>query len=118
MCQWQIARWRTTGQGRPGRRPAPRTVARLTPCLATASAREASAAYIPWQDQLFLTAACSQRSGTRVLQLRPASTTTHAMNALPQTASSDIPDPLVIAGHTFRSRLLTGTGKFKDLDET
>ena len=27
-------------------------------------------------------------------------------------------DPLVIAGRTFRSRLLTGTGKFKDLDET
>jgi thiazole synthase len=28
------------------------------------------------------------------------------------------PDPLVIAGKTYRSRLLTGTGKFKDLDET
>jgi thiazole synthase len=27
-------------------------------------------------------------------------------------------DTLVIAGKTFRSRLLTGTGKFKDLDET
>lgn len=27
-------------------------------------------------------------------------------------------DPLVIAGQTFHSRLLTGTGKFKDLDET
>ncbi|NUS37844.1 MAG: thiazole synthase [Lysobacter sp.] len=27
-------------------------------------------------------------------------------------------DPLVIAGRTYRSRLLTGTGKFKDLDET
>src|SRR5690606_7081172 len=27
-------------------------------------------------------------------------------------------DPLVIAGRTFTSRLLTGTGKFKDLDET
>ena len=27
-------------------------------------------------------------------------------------------DPLVIAGTTYRSRLLTGTGKFKDLDET
>ena len=26
--------------------------------------------------------------------------------------------PLVIAGKTYRSRLLTGTGKFKDLDET
>ena len=28
------------------------------------------------------------------------------------------PDPLVIAGRTFTSRLLTGTGKFQDLDET
>ncbi|HET6603082.1 MAG TPA: thiazole synthase [Xanthomonadaceae bacterium] len=27
-------------------------------------------------------------------------------------------DPLVIAGTTYRSRLLTGTGKFRDLDET
>ncbi|GAB3381534.1 thiazole synthase [Lysobacter fragariae] len=27
-------------------------------------------------------------------------------------------DPLVIAGQTYASRLLTGTGKFKDLDET
>ena len=26
-------------------------------------------------------------------------------------------DPLVIAGTTYRSRLLTGTGKFKDLDD-
>ena len=41
-----------------------------------------------------------------------------AMNALPQTISQDMPDPLLIAGRTFRSRLLTGTGKFKDLDET
>jgi len=29
-----------------------------------------------------------------------------------------LPDPLVIAGRSYRSRLLTGTGKFKDLDET
>ena len=28
------------------------------------------------------------------------------------------PDSLVIAGKTYASRLLTGTGKFKDLDET
>lgn len=27
-------------------------------------------------------------------------------------------DPLVIAGRTYRSRLLVGTGKYKDLDET
>ncbi|HET7842557.1 MAG TPA: thiazole synthase [Xanthomonadales bacterium] len=39
------------------------------------------------------------------------------MNALPVTAPN-IDDPLVIAGRTYRSRLLTGTGKFKDLDET
>jgi thiazole synthase len=39
------------------------------------------------------------------------------MNALanPQTA---LDDPLIIAGKTYRSRLLTGTGKFRDLDET
>ena len=34
------------------------------------------------------------------------------------TASFQFDDPLVIAGKTYRSRLLTGTGKFKDLDET
>ena len=39
------------------------------------------------------------------------------MNALSQ-ATLDSADPLVIAGKTYRSRLLTGTGKFKDLDET
>ena len=27
-------------------------------------------------------------------------------------------DPLVIAGKTYRSRLLTGTGKFTDLEQT
>ncbi|TXK62550.1 thiazole synthase [Alkalisalibacterium limincola] len=32
--------------------------------------------------------------------------------------SSQPSDPLVIAGKTYRSRLLTGTGKFKDFDET
>jgi len=40
------------------------------------------------------------------------------MNALPQAASPHIADPLVIAGRSYASRLLTGTGKFKDLDET
>ena len=41
------------------------------------------------------------------------------MNALPQRAIEEvIPDPLVIAGRTYASRLLTGTGKYKDLDET
>jgi len=34
------------------------------------------------------------------------------------TPLSPYDDPLVIAGKTYRSRLLTGTGKFKDLDET
>ncbi|MHB8448178.1 MAG: thiazole synthase [Rudaea sp.] len=40
------------------------------------------------------------------------------MNAQLQSVSVDIPDPLIIAGRTYRSRLLTGTGKFKDMDET
>ena len=40
------------------------------------------------------------------------------MNALLDTGTARADDPLVIAGRTFRSRLLTGTGKFKDLDET
>jgi Uncharacterized enzyme of thiazole biosynthesis len=30
----------------------------------------------------------------------------------------NIDDPLVIAGKTYRSRLLTGTGKYRDMDET
>jgi thiazole synthase len=40
------------------------------------------------------------------------------MNALrnPVVDSSD--DPLIIAGRAYGSRLLTGTGKFRDLDET
>ena len=33
-------------------------------------------------------------------------------------ASTPADDSFVIAGKTYRSRLLTGTGKFKDLDET
>jgi thiazole synthase len=32
--------------------------------------------------------------------------------------TSAISDPLIIAGKPYRSRLLTGTGKFKDLEET
>ncbi len=40
------------------------------------------------------------------------------MNAQLQPAAEPIADPLVIAGRAYRSRLLTGTGKFKDLDET
>lgn len=41
------------------------------------------------------------------------------MNALPKPEMllrDD--DPLIIAGRAYRSRLLTGTGKYKDLDET
>ncbi|MFA5684411.1 MAG: thiazole synthase [Lysobacteraceae bacterium] len=34
------------------------------------------------------------------------------------TAPIETSDPLVVAGRRFRSRLLTGTGKFRDLDET
>jgi thiazole synthase len=40
------------------------------------------------------------------------------MNAQLQAAAATIADPLIIAGRAYRSRLLTGTGKFKDLDET
>lgn len=40
------------------------------------------------------------------------------MNAQPLPIPTSIPDPLIIAGVAYRSRLLTGTGKFKDLDET
>jgi len=40
------------------------------------------------------------------------------MNAQPTPVPQAIADPLVIAGVAYRSRLLTGTGKFKDLDET
>ncbi|WP_440222239.1 thiazole synthase [Dokdonella sp. MW10] len=38
------------------------------------------------------------------------------MTSTPDSPSTD--DTLVIAGRAYRSRLLTGTGKFKDLDET
>ncbi len=40
------------------------------------------------------------------------------MNALATAQIHTITDSLVIAGKTYRSRLLTGTGKFRDLDET
>jgi thiazole synthase len=39
------------------------------------------------------------------------------LNAQLQTAPA-ADDPLIIAGRAYRSRLLTGTGKFKDLEET
>ena len=38
------------------------------------------------------------------------------MNDHARIASQD--DPLIIAGNTYRSRLLTGTGKFADLEQT
>src|SRR6188768_2284412 len=40
------------------------------------------------------------------------------MNAIAQPKLQSSDDLLVIAGKSYRSRLLTGTGKFKDLDET
>jgi thiazole synthase len=40
------------------------------------------------------------------------------MNAQLKTATALADDALVIAGRSYRSRLLTGTGKFKDLEET
>lgn len=40
------------------------------------------------------------------------------MATVPSTHRPDPADPLVIAGRTYRSRLLVGTGKYKDLDET
>ena len=40
------------------------------------------------------------------------------MNALPDPPLDTASDPLVIAGKSYRARLLTGTGKFRDLDET
>jgi thiazole synthase len=40
------------------------------------------------------------------------------MNAQPKPITDGLHDALVIAGKPYRSRLLTGTGKFRDLDET
>jgi hypothetical protein len=40
------------------------------------------------------------------------------MNMPIHAAVEPATEPLVIAGRSYRSRLLTGTGKFKDLDET
>ena len=39
------------------------------------------------------------------------------MNA-PHEPTSAVADPLVVAGKSYRSRLLVGTGKYKDFDET
>jgi thiazole synthase len=40
------------------------------------------------------------------------------MSQAVQSLAATFEDPLIIAGRAYRSRLLTGTGKFKDLDET
>src|SRR5882724_5248580 len=40
-----------------------------------------------------------------------------AMNA-PTRLAEQIADPLLIAGRAYRSRLLVGTGKYRDFDET
>ena len=40
------------------------------------------------------------------------------MSALPDTASTTTHDPLIIAGVAYRSRLLVGSGKYRDLEET
>jgi len=40
------------------------------------------------------------------------------MTALAQSPLDATADAFVVAGKTYRSRLLTGTGKFRDLDET
>ena len=40
------------------------------------------------------------------------------MATVPQTRPTGPDDPLVIAGRSYRSRLLVGTGKYRDLDET
>ncbi|MDX5333492.1 MAG: thiazole synthase [Gammaproteobacteria bacterium] len=40
------------------------------------------------------------------------------MSSVPDTHASTTHDPLVIAGVEYRSRLLVGTGKYRDMDET
>ncbi len=40
------------------------------------------------------------------------------MSTLPEIALDRADDPLIIAGRVFRSRLLVGTGKYKDMEET
>ena len=40
------------------------------------------------------------------------------MSTVMQSNTSSLSDPLLIAGIAYRSRLLVGTGKYKDLDET
>jgi len=49
------------------------------------------------------------------MSIPPSNSVMNAPNHSTPTADND---PLLIAGKIYRSRLLTGTGKFKDLDET
>jgi thiazole synthase len=51
---------------------------------------------------------------------RPWSLTKYeiAMSSLPKDFEPVADDALLIAGHSYRSRLLIGTGKYKDLEET
>ena len=51
-------------------------------------------------------------------QLRAEAASQSAFGDNPQMTTPLAHDPLVIAGKPYASRLLTGTGKFKDLDET
>ena len=48
----------------------------------------------------------------------PDSGDNRRMDATPPSPLSAASDDLIIAGRRYRSRLLTGTGKFKDLEET
>ena len=52
------------------------------------------------------------------LRRTPDSGDNRGMDVTPPSPLSAARDDLVIAGRHYRSRLLTGTGKFKDLDET
>ncbi|MGA8278147.1 MAG: thiazole synthase [Rhodanobacteraceae bacterium] len=40
------------------------------------------------------------------------------MNAIVRNPQTEPADPLIIAGKSYRSRLLTGTGKYRDFEET
>ncbi len=40
------------------------------------------------------------------------------MSSVPQIQNHQANDPLIVAGRSYRSRLLIGTGKYKDLEET
>src|SRR5437660_12766836 len=56
-------------------------------------------------------------TGVQTCALPISSAEASAMNA-PTRLAEQIADPLFIAGRAYRSRLLIGTGKYKDFDET